>query len=74
MKWLACKTFLKIPQSVSTGSYEYVLVCISVCVASSASGCEDYSGLILPDVIHLFISNGESNNTHSDTSSYLLFN
>ena len=45
-----------------------------VCVASSETGCEDHSVLTLPDVIHMLVSNGQSDNTHSDTSLCLLFN
>lgn len=52
----------------------YVYKCVSVHVASSETECEDHCSLILPDVIHLFVSNGQCNDTLFDTSRYLLFN
>lgn len=52
----------------------YMYMCAHRCVASSETGCEDLSGLILPDVIHMLVSNGRGNNTHSDTNLCLLFN
>lgn len=64
------------PQSSCTGPHECIIVhkCVCVC-ASSKSKCEDHDGLILPDVIHMLVSNGQSNNTHSQTrasSSFLI--